>query len=68
VLASGFTADWYVSSSDLAVIAYSTSSTFSGSGTLFSLSVKVDIGSSEGEKDIAFVTFISDSTGSPIIL
>ncbi len=59
LLASGFTADWYASGSDVAVIAYSTSSTFSSDGVLFTLNLHADYNTAVGDKD---VTFVSDTS------
>ncbi len=55
---SGFTLDYSPDGSR--IIVYSTSSTFSGNGILFSLSIKADDDASPGEQDIVFVT---DSSG-----
>jgi hypothetical protein len=60
VLASGFTADWYASGSDVAVIAYSTSSTFSSAGVLFTLNIQAGYSTPAGDNTIAFV---SDTSG-----
>ncbi len=57
---SGFTADWYASGSDLAVIAYSTSSTFSSAGVLFTLNLQAGYTAPAGSNTLAFAT---DSSG-----
>ena len=59
-LTSGFKTDDSTEDSKVRIIAYSSNSTFSGSGTLFSLSIKADDDASPGEQDIVFVT---DSSG-----
>ena len=51
---SGFTLDYSPDGSR--IIVYSTSSTFSGNGILFSLSIKADDDATAGEQDIIFVT------------
>jgi len=60
VLTSGFTADWYASGSDVAVIAYSTSSTFSSAGVLFTLNLQAGYTAPAGSNTVAFAT---DSSG-----
>lgn len=59
VLASGFTADWYASGSDVSMIAYSTSNTFSSGGVLFTLNLHADYNTAVGDKE---VTFVSDTS------
>lgn len=56
LLNSGFISDYSSDGNRLRIIAYSSSSTFSGTGILFSLSLKADDDASEGEQDITFVT------------
>ncbi len=77
VLASGFTADWYASGSDVAVIAYSTSSTFSSVGALFTLNLQASYSTPPGDNAITFVSdtsslsnpnALSNSDGSKSIL
>ncbi|QTA90595.1 hypothetical protein [Desulfonema magnum] len=60
LLTSVFTLDYSSDGNKVMIIAYSKSSTFSGSGTLFTLSVKADDDALSGEQDVIFVT---DSSG-----
>jgi hypothetical protein len=60
LLNSGFTSDYSTDGNKLRIIAYSSSTTISGTGTLFSLSLKADEDASEGEQDISFITTSSE--------
>jgi hypothetical protein len=64
VLSSGFTADWYASGSDVAVIAYSTSSTFSSVGALFTLNLQASYSTPPGDNSITFVSDTSSLSNS----